>query len=354
MSSLPPFRPVYWLRNAHLQSILPSLPPRLLLTRRGARPLRRAAQAWLLDCGAGVRLQAWHSLHPSPNGRVAVLLHGWEGSYESNYVLSLGATLYARGYHVVRLNLRDHGGTQNLNQGLFHSCRLSDVTGALRALAEHCGDMPLYLAGFSLGGNFLLRAAAEPRLPATVRGVVAISPVLDPARTLTALERGWRLYHRYFVERWSRSLRIKQRLWPSDYDFTALLRSRDLRHMTAELVRAHTQFPDIAAYLDGYALLGARLSTLSVAASILAAADDPIIPVGDLERLAASRHLSILRTAHGGHCGFLRTLLAPGFADQYTCEQFEHFVHAESAVAHDDVLLARKAPASSLTSIVST
>jgi predicted alpha/beta-fold hydrolase len=284
-----------------------------------------AAQSWLLDCGGGVRLQAWHSAPDAPQGRTAVLLHGWEGSAGSCYVLSLAALLFAQGYAVLRLNLRDHGRTQALNQGLFHSCRLSDVTGALRAIAARCGTRPLYLAGFSLGGNFLLRACAEPGLPSSVRGVVAVSPVLEPAHTLRALEQGWPLYHKYFVHHWSRSLRLKQHQWPGTYKFEELLRTKSLRHMTDALVRECTEFADIACYLDGYSITGARLQTLSVPARILIADDDPMIPASDQARLAPTPCLSVTRTAYGGHCGFLWDLLGPAYSDQFAIEHFARF-----------------------------
>jgi uncharacterized protein len=319
------YRPRPWLRGGHLQSILPSLPPRRNWTRWQSRALRAAAQPWLLECGRGVRLQAWHSPNPAACGRTAVLLHGWEGNADSCYVLSLAALLHAQGYDIVRLNLRDHGRTQPLNRGLFHSCRLADVTGALRAIAARCGARPLYLAGFSLGGNFLLRACAEPGLPEPVAGVVAISPVLDPDHTLRALEEGWPVYHAYFVQRWSRSLRYKQQCWPDAYDFRELLRSRSLRIMTDVLVRECTAFADSAAYLDGYSITGARLLTLGVPARILAADDDPIIPAADLARLAPTPLLRVTRTEHGGHCGFLSGVLASAYSDRYTAAQFAAF-----------------------------
>jgi hypothetical protein len=321
----PGFQPQRWLREAHLQSILSSLPPRRLWTRWRARAVLRAAQPWVLECGDGVRLQAAYSAHGPAPARIAVLLHGWEGSANSIYVLSLATLLYSRGYAIVRLNLRDHGGTQALNQGLFHSCRLSDVTGALRAIAARCGTQPLYLAGYSLGGNFLLRACAEPGLPASVRGIVAVSPVLEPEHTLRALEQGWPLYHRYFVHHWSRSLRRKQRLWPGTYNFDAMLRTRSLRLMTDALVRVCTEFADSACYLDGYSITGARLLTLGVPARILIADDDPMIPPADQVRLTPTSCLRIARTIRGGHCGFLTSLLGVAYSERFVAEQFAGF-----------------------------
>lgn len=297
--------------------------------RRRARWLRRAAREWLLDCGDGVRLQAFYS---DPGGgervsasRIAVLLHGWEGHADAGYVLSLAALLYAQGYGVVRLNLRDHGATHHLNREIFHSCRLPEVVGALRAIAERVGDAPLFLAGFSLGGNFLLRAAADPGSPERVRGVVAISPVLDPDVTLTSLERGWRVYRDYFIHHWSASLRRKQRVWKNADDFSAILRLADLRAMTAGLVETHTDFDSMEAYLAGYAITGPRLAGLRFPARILLAEDDPMIPMAQLAQLAPSRHLQVLRTRHGGHCGFVERLGEPSFADHFVAQQFAQF-----------------------------
>lgn len=319
------FDPPALLRNAHLQSILPSLPPRRWSAWRRSRRLRATARSWLLDCGALGRLQAWHSPPMEPNGRWALLLHGWEGSADSPYVQSLGAELLARGYQVVRLNLRDHGGTQDLNQELFHSCRLPEVAAAVRLVAERAAGARLYLAGFSLGGNFLLRVACAESPPDNLAGVVAISPVIDPQHTLRALEQGWPLYHAYFVRRWSRSLRVKQRHWPQHFEFAELVKSGDLRAMTAALVEQHTDFPSCDAYLEGYSITGARLRTLHCPARILIARDDPIIPSADLPRLAAHPLLRIENPAHGGHCGFMERFAGPGYADRFVIAQFDGF-----------------------------
>lgn len=319
------------LRSAHLQTILPSFPPWRTFTRGRAAALRAAAEPWVLDCGAGVRLEARHTRAPRADAPCAVLLHGWEGSADSCYLLSLGATLHGAGYQVLRLQLRDHGGTQALNEPLFHSCLLGDVTGALRAIAARLGDTPLGLAGFSLGGNFLLRAAAEPGLPRSVACAVAVSPVLHPASAMDALERHWRIYEHYFVRRWSRSLRGKQRAWPGRYHFGPLLASGRLRPMTEAMVRAYAGFADSAAYFEGYAITGGRLLTLGTPASLLLAEDDPIIPAADLARLAPTTWLEVTRTPHGGHCGFLEDWRGGSYADRYVLERFARYLPVAGA-----------------------
>jgi predicted alpha/beta-fold hydrolase len=320
------FRPPAWLRNAHLQSILPSLPPLRQLAGRRARAVVAGAEEWLLDCGEGTRLQAWHTPAPAAKaagGRLALLLHGWEGSADSAYVLSLAAELLRRGYAIVRLNLRDHGDTHHLNPELFHSCRLPEVVGAVQAIAARARPRRLYFAGFSLGGNFLLRVAASGQAPAALNGVVAISPVLEPARTLDAMESGLPVYERYFVRKWLKSLRIKERHWPERYDIDATVRDRTLRGMTAALVDRHTEYPTLQEYLSGYAITGARLARLAAPARLLTAADDPIIPADDLARLAASPQLEVVRTRYGGHCGFIDRPGRPSFADRFVLETFD-------------------------------
>ena len=318
------FRPAWWLRGAHRQSVLPSLPTRRPFVARRARPMLAAAREWLLDCGDGVRLQAFHSAPPQggaapPDGpTVVVLLHGWEGSAESLYILSLAQSLFAQGYDVLRLNLRDHGDTHHLNLELFHSCRLPEVVGAVRAVQQRLPGHALALAGFSLGGNFMLRVAADAQSEGLrVARAVAVSPLLDPASTLDAMEDGFPLYHDYFVRKWTRSLQRKQAAWPGHYDFAPLVRSRDLRRMTEDLVLRFAGFPDLRSYLAGYAITGPRLARLKVPSTVLAALDDPIIPAKDLARLAPSPALRVVTTAHGGHCGFLETLHAPPWVDPF-------------------------------------
>ncbi len=321
------FRPPPWLRNRHLQCILVSLPARRGLVERRAAPLIAASEERVLDCGEGVRLQSFHA---SPakvgrpgNGKVAVLLHGWEGSAESLYILSLAQELFAHGFDVVRLNLRDHGETHHLNRDLFHSCRLPEVVGAVQRLQATFPRGSLHLAGFSLGGNFMLRVAAQAREAGLdIARVVAVSPVLEPIETLVALESGFPLYHRYFISKWSRSLLKKQAAWPGDYEFSELVRLPSLRHMTAELVRRFTEFASLEDYLRGYAITGPRLTGLEVPAHIITALDDPIIPVRGLDQLARPRALGITVTRNGGHCGFFTNIAGPSWIEQRITAEF--------------------------------
>ena len=310
------FAPRWPWGSRHFQSILPSILPRRRLQQRAAR-LLGASRELILDCGDGVRLQAFHAQPAMPASQAVILLHGWEGSADSYYVVSLAADLHAAGVEVVRLNLRDHGSTHHLNEGLFHSCRLPEVCGAVAALGSKLSAAP-WLVGFSLGGNFMLRVACsgDPRLP-PLAGVIAISPVLHPDTAMRAMEHGWQVYQKYFIKKWSASLRHKQSLWPQLGIGEDIFRAGSLREMTRLLVERHTEFPTLDAYLDGYAITGERLARLAAPATILTSLDDPIIPAADLTRLAQSPHLKLVTAPRGGHMGFMQSPWAGSWVNAF-------------------------------------
>ena len=325
-----PFRPPFWLRGPHLQSIFPSLSLRKPFVRRRCAALLNASCPVLLNCGEGVRLLGHFAAAPraaagaqsrDPRQRLVIILHGWEGSSDSMYVIGLGQYLLDRGFDVFRLNLRDHGESHHLNRDIFHSCRLAEVRGAVSRLAQLYPDHQRSMVGFSLGGNFALRIGASLELKANeLMRIVAVSPVLDPQATLQALESGLPLYRRYFIDKWRRSLLKKQRAWPGQYDFAHLSQLRDLTRMTEDLVLQHTQYSTLAQYLQGYAITGEVLRSLQVASHILIAKDDPIIPAQDLSRLHPHPRLRLTVTEHGGHCGFRDRLFGDGWLDRFIFE----------------------------------
>jgi len=303
------FQPPAWLANPHVQSIFPSLPMRRPGVERRCAALLSASEPLVIDCGDGVRLLAkratQHRLGREPASRVVALLHGWEGSAESLYVLSLGQFLFDRGFDVVRLNLRDHGDSHHLNPGIFHSCRIAEVVGAVQQLQRLHAGQALHLAGFSLGGNFMLRVGARAAdAGLDLARIVAVCPVLDPEHTLQRLEAGWALYRRYFIWKWRRSLRKKQASWPAQYDLSDVLGLDNLTDMTDRLARVYGGFPSLRDYLHGYALVGDALASLVHPARIITAVDDPIIPAEDVARLARPASLEITCTRAGGHCGY--------------------------------------------------
>jgi predicted alpha/beta-fold hydrolase len=327
------FVPPWRLRHHHLQSIYPSLPMRRAGVERRCATLLRASRQVIVDCGDDVRLLAEVATQEAAgrpaSDRLAVLLHGWEGSADSLYLISLAQSLLDGGFDVARLNLRDHGASHHLNEGIFHSCRIAEVVGAVRSLQDLHPGHRLHLAGFSLGGNFSLRVAARARAAGIrLQRVVAVCPVLDPEHTLVRLERGLALYRNYFVWKWKRSLRKKQEAWPQAYGSLAdILRLGNLTDMTDQLACRYGGYPSLQDYLRGYAIVDDALAALDdtpdLQARIIAANDDPIIPAADLERVARARSLAITRTSFGGHCGFFAGGTSPAWLEQEIRASFE-------------------------------
>ena len=300
------FTPPLSLRSGHLQSLLGSSGLRRRAVLKRAVALQEAAEVWTLDGGDGIRLQGYYSKHAEGGRGLVVLLHGWEGNVNSNYMLGTGARLYGAGFDVFRLNFRDHGDTHHLNPGLFHSCRLGEVVHALSDLQNRLGASRWGLAGYSLGGNFSLRVglkAGEAGLD--IGRIVAICPVIDPAKAMDSMESGLKFYEWYFERKWSRSLRAKAICFPELYGQETWHEIRGLRARTHYLATKHG-YAGAEEYFDGYSIARGRLENLSVPASILTAEDDPVVPVCDFHELPDNPVLELLISRYGGHCSYLK------------------------------------------------
>lgn len=314
------FRPRGLLRNPHLQSVLASSAIRRWRFREHHRALEAVSIEHVLDCGEGVRLQGFLARQVAlPQAKaLVVLLHGWEGSGQSSYILNVGARLLDEGYDVFRLNFRDHGATHHLNREIFHSCRIEEVVGAVAELSRRHAEQPLALAGFSLGGNFALRVALRaPGRGIGLARVVAVCPAIRPTAILDAIESAPWFYHAYFMRKWRESLKRKAAAFPDAYVFDERFLKQRMRELTAELIVRYTEYGSLENYLDGYSIHGDRLARLTVPVAILTAEDDPIIPIDDFHALELPEHVTLDIAPHGGHCGFIRDWSLKSYAEDY-------------------------------------
>jgi predicted alpha/beta-fold hydrolase len=292
----------------------------LLLAATGA-----VSEELILDGGEGVRLQGWHSHIEGrePKG-MALLLHGWEGSAESSYMRMAAARMVEQGFDVVRLNFRDHGNTHHLNRGIFHSNLIDEVVHAAGDIAQRWPQLPLVAAGYSLGGNFVLRLALRaPAAGVPLLRVASVCPVLDPALTMQSIENGPAMYDWYFRRKWAGSLRRKRDLFPELSDCDDRVLKLDIRALTAWLVERHTTFGSLQAYFDGYSIAGDRLSGLQVPADILMAQDDPVIPYSTFNDWQLPRHAHLETACWGGHCGFLENWRGDGFSERWVAQRLQ-------------------------------
>jgi predicted alpha/beta-fold hydrolase len=311
------FRPPALLGHRHLQSLLTQAPWRRRRILAKAVQLTDAAHSRLVACGDGIRLQGYLSRPRARERGLVVLLHGWEGSADSSYVLSAGSALLTAGFSVFRLNFRDHGNTEKLNEGLFHSCRIDEVLNAVKRIREDYPARRFAVVGQSLGGNFALRIAARAEVSGlALDRVLAICPVLKPQSTMHALDHGFWIYRRYFLARWRRSLAAKADAFPHLYNFGDLKRFDTLTATTAFFVEHFTEFDGLDQYLEGYAVTGDALAPTVVPTRVILAADDPLIPIGDLDRVAKPRALEVTVARGGGHCGFVDQWAGPSWIDR--------------------------------------
>jgi predicted alpha/beta-fold hydrolase len=267
----------------------------------------KAAQEMILDAGGGVRLLGFYSPQPETSTKgLVILLHGWEGSVDSTYVLRTGRTLFENGYDVFRLNYRDHGESHHLNEGLFYAILLEEVFLSVRQAARLADGIPVFLAGFSLGGNFALRIARkcleEPI--ENLKHIVTVSPLLDPDKTTDRIDAN-PLYRKYFVKKWLRSLERKQRLFPHLYDFSGLLSQSTVRGLTDGLLSEYSHYGSTREYFRGYALLREALKGIRIPTTLVASTDDPIIPIEDFYALEMNERMNLAIQHYGGHNGFI-------------------------------------------------
>ena len=236
-----------------------------------------------------------------------ILVHGLEGCADSHYMRGIAAKAYRRGFNIVRMNQRTCGGTEHLTPTLYNSGLSSDYREIVKELATVDRLTHIWLVGYSMGGNLVLKAAGEMggAVPA-LAGVVAVCPNIDPTQCVAALEqpRNW-IYHQHFLSRLKARMRRKAGLFPGKWDLG-----------TMRSMKTISQFDDYytardGGYRDGtdyYDRAGARhvLNRIAVPALIITAQDDPFIPYSLFTRpeLIENQNITLLAPRHGGHCGF--------------------------------------------------
>jgi len=302
----PAFDPPFGLRGNLAQTILASKRPAARLWKRRGIDLSQLSTLHVLDCGDGIRLTGLHTPRAGAIGLV-VLIHGWEGSHESSYLYSMACALYRDGYSVFRLNLRDHAGTHDLNEQMFHSARMAEVFGAIRAVQRLDAASALYVVGFSLGGNFALRVGMQgPAAGVYPKVSIGISPAIHPRHTLEAIDSGPKLFHRHFLDKWRLTMDLKSEAWPGRFDFTRHRASRNFVELTRLFIEDYSEYDTIEEYFERYTLTPTMLMASASPLAVITAEDDSVIPIADFEGLLTrGSMLAYDRTRRGGHCGFI-------------------------------------------------
>ncbi len=238
-----------------------------------------------------------------------IIVHGLEGSSESGYVIGTGSKAWRAGMSVVRMNVRNCGGTEQLGPTLYNSGMSADVGAIAKTLIEQDGLQQLAFAGFSMGGNMVLKLLGEwgDQVPPQVKAGVGISPAIDLAASADALHSpGNRLYEMKFLWSLRQRLQRKAALYPGHFDVRHLRGVRSIRDFDDQVTARHFGFLDAQDY---YTRASATrvLDRITVPALVLHANDDPFIRVlpETREKLLHNPHITYVETERGGHCAFL-------------------------------------------------
>ena len=315
INNLHDFTPAVGLTNPNLQTIFSSAIRKIIIPRTEAEFLN-AGQEEIINLGS-VRLQIERDkpANTEPLGLI-MIIPGWLGHSKSSYVVSLAKKLVDARFEVVRITLRDHGETCHLNSGLFHSAETQEVVDLIKKLVDDFkgrypnreGDLTTGLVGFSMGGNFALRVA---RQLSSVR-TLAISPSLSPHKTIQKIENS-QIYRPYFINKWRKIFRDKQRHFPDLYDFSYAMKQKSIITLTKHFIGEFTSFDSVDSYCDAYDLCGSRLE--GVNAHILASLDDPVVPTSDIDALPPS--VTRKMTKRGGHTAFIENWALESWSDSY-------------------------------------
>jgi uncharacterized protein len=307
------FIPRRFLRNAHLQTLAGNFLPRKLRLPE--------AEACFIQVDSG---------RTDPDGRVVppsqilchchwqpdaarrltlLVVHGLEGSSASQYMMGNASRAWAAGCNVVRMNVRNCGGTEHLTPTLYHSGLSGDVEAVMRTLVQEKELSAFALVGYSMGGNMVLKLAGDlaGNVPAYLKGVVGVSPVIDLGVSSDALHLPWnRPYEWKFLRGLRARLRRKAMLFPEIYSTRGLEAIRSVREFDDKITALYSGFEGADDYYHRAA--SARvMDRIAVPALVLHALDDPFIRItpATRETIRANPQITLIETTHGGHCAFL-------------------------------------------------
>ncbi|HKG12759.1 MAG TPA: alpha/beta fold hydrolase [Pyrinomonadaceae bacterium] len=303
-----PFRAHALLRGGHAQTLAASLRVTRLKLLREERGLYESRLVEV-EPGSRVLLKCrWQ--RERREAPTLLILHGLEGSSESLYVVGTAQKAYRAGFNVVRMNMRTCGGTEHLAPTLYNSGMTGDIG---RVVVEELAGrerLPrVYVAGFSMSGNMVLKLAGDygPDFPPALAGVAAVSPSVDIAACASAVERRANVIYRLsFMRSLRRRVRAKARLHPGLYDARGLRRVRNVWQFDERYTAPHGGYADARDYYERASSLRV-IPRVEVPALIIHSADDPIIPADPFldPATAANPNVLLVVTRGGGHVGFI-------------------------------------------------
>jgi predicted alpha/beta-fold hydrolase len=298
------FEPHRWFANGHAQTVVGNFWPR--------RPflLPAVAETVQVDAHDGSSVLChchWQPEAVRASRLTVVSVHGLEGSSDSRYIRGIAGRAWFAGMNVIRMNMRNCGGSDALTPTLYHSGFSADVGAVVDHFTQKFGLESVALIGYSMGGNLVLKLAGEWGHRPPLTAVATVCPVIDLAPSADALhEPANRIYEMHFLRGLMRRFRRKAALFPQIYQAAGIGPVRSIREFDDKIVARYCGFRDADDYY--YRVSSARVvDRIAVPALILSAQDDPFIRLlpETRRRLLANPYITFVETRRGGHCAFL-------------------------------------------------
>jgi predicted alpha/beta-fold hydrolase len=298
-----PFRPHPLLKNGHTMTIVAAF------LRRRFDLLPAEERCFQVDQDSKILGHCHWQKGADRDAPVLVLVHGLEGSSASNYMLGIAEKAWQRGFHVIRLNQRNCGGTELLTPTLYNSGMSSDYCAVFEELSSGDGFSRIFFAGYSMGGNLVTKMAGEfgDAVPKALAGVAAVCPSINLGACADELERRNNyFYQRHFVAGLMSRYERKVELFPQRYSPDGFGRIRTVRQFDDAITAPHFGYRDAQEY---YEAAGAKcvIDKIRLPMLLITAQDDPFVPFEATRASGVEKNPAIVFKApeHGGHCGFI-------------------------------------------------
>jgi hypothetical protein len=289
------FRPAWWLRGAHLQTLYPAF------ARRRSCPELQRERLELPD-GDFIDID-WTG---NTQGPVVLVLHGLEGSLESHYTGGILTALAAQGYRTGLMYFRGCSGEPNRLPRGYHSGETGDLQTVIRHIGESSPGKPVAVVGYSLGGNVLLKWLGEQGDKATLTTAVAVSVPFDLDHAARRLEQGLsRIYQNHLLKKLRQSVQAKSAIHPAPVPLQELADLKTFRQFDDAITAPLHGFRDVGDY---YSQSSSRqyLHRIDAPVLIIHALDDPFLPPAGIPEDAELSHAVTLELSrYGGHVGFV-------------------------------------------------
>jgi uncharacterized protein len=320
------FEPHRWLTSGHAQTLGAAFVRRTFAVPSGEERLFRV-DTWTQLKG----ICHWQA-GKRKDMPVVVVVHGLEGSSDSNYAKGIADKGWTRGFHTIRMNQRNCGGTERLTPTLYNSGLSGDYLAVLEELIEE-GFQKIFFAGYSMGGNLVMKMAGElgESAPKELRGVAGVCPALDLSRCADALEeRQNYLYQWHFVRGLMDRYRRKCALFPDRYSLNGFGKVRTVREFDDEITAPCFGFKDAEEYYES-ASAKKVIDKVRVPMLVMTAQDDPFVPYVSFLAAKVDENpvVQFVAPQHGGHCGFVSRFEGP---ERFWAEErIVEFVEREAA-----------------------